>query len=139
MEFHLSPRSKEAIASLAATGTMHTHAPGPGLARKTVGASAEPSAPLRNLSAAHAVSISHTNSGKQGIMALTRIPTYAEIAAFRESIIKTRKNLSSTEFEAMQDKLVLMEYRCLRAINHLSNRTDSELMHRARDRAQFAP
>ena len=139
MEYHLSPRSKEAIANFAVTGAMHTRAHGPGLARKPAGASVEPSAPLRNLSAPHAVSISHTNSGKQGIMALSRIPTYAEIAAFRESIIKTRKNLSSTEFEAMQDKLVLMEYRCLRAINHLSNRTDSELMHRARDRAQFAP
>ena len=139
MEFHFSPRSKEVVASLVATGAMHTRASGPELARKTSGASEEQKGLLRNLSAPHAVSISHNHSGKQGIMALARIPTYAEIAAFRESIIKTRKNLSSTEFEAMQDKLVLMEYRCLRAINHLSNRTDSELMHRARDRAQFAP
>ena len=139
MECHPSPRSQKADASVAATGALRARTPGLGFARKSAGTSSEPSGPLRNFSASHAVSISHNHSGKQGIMALTRIPTYAEIAAFRESIIKTRKSLSSTEFEAMQDKLVLMEYRCLRAINHLSNRTDSELMHRARDRAHFAP
>ncbi len=139
MKFHLAPRSREIVATLTSAGTMQAGTPAPGLARKPAGVSSQPGGPLRKLSALHAVSINPTHSDKQGIMALTRIPTYAEIAAFRETIIKTRRSLSSTEFEAMQDKLVFMEYRCLRAINHLRNRTDSELMHRARDRAQFAP
>ena len=93
----------------------------------------------RNQSPQYAVIRNHPHKQEQGTMALSRIPTYAEIAAFRESIIKTRKSLSPKEMETMQDKLALMEYRCLRAINTLNDRTDSDLMKRAQQRSRLAP
>ena len=70
-------------------------------------------------------------------MALPHIPTYAEIEAFRDTLVKTRKQLSSMEFEAKKDTLVLMEYRCLRAIRALGDRPDSELMRRAQAQARL--
>lgn len=43
-----------------------------------------------------------------------RIPTYAEIASFRESLIKTRKQLELDELEKLHGTLVRMEFDCLR-------------------------
>ena len=43
------------------------------------------------------------------------IPTYAEIASFRESLIKTRKQLELDELEKLHGTLVRMEFDCLRA------------------------
>ena len=65
-----------------------------------------------------------------------RIPTYAEIASFRESLIKTRKQLELDELEKLHGTLVRMEFDCLRAIPSLNHRSDQDLMERARERAR---
>ena len=66
-----------------------------------------------------------------------RIPTYAEIASFRESLIKTRKQLELDELEKLHGTLVRMELDCLRAIPSLNHRADHDLMERARERARL--
>ena len=53
-------------------------------------------------------------------MPARRIPTYAEIASFRESLIKTRKQLELDELEKLHGTLVRMEFDCLRAIPSLA-------------------
>ena len=70
-------------------------------------------------------------------MPARRIPTYAEIASFRESLIKTRKQLELDELEKLHGTLVRMEFDCLRAIPSLSHRSDQDLMERARQRAHL--
>lgn len=72
-------------------------------------------------------------------MPARRIPTYAEIASFRESLIKTRKQLELDELEKLHGTLVRMEFDCLRAIPSLSHRSDQDLMQRARERARLEP
>ena len=70
-------------------------------------------------------------------MPARRILTYAEIASFRESLIKTRKQLELDELEKLHGTLVRMEFDCLRAIPSLSHRSDQDLMERARQRAHL--
>ncbi len=70
-------------------------------------------------------------------MTARRIPTYSEIALFRETLIKTRKTLEKDELEQQCNQLVRMEFACLRAIASLSDSTDQELMHKARQRADL--
>ena len=67
------------------------------------------------------------------------VPTFAEIAAYRATLIKEQKRLSPDELDAMQDTLMRMEFHCLRAIKGLRHRSDSELQARASQRAQLRP
>ena len=70
-------------------------------------------------------------------MTARRIPTYSEIASFREGLIKSRKMLDKDEIERQRNQLVRMEFACLRAIASLARCSDQELMERARSRAQL--
>ena len=77
-------------------------------------------------------------------MTARRVPTYAEIASFRESLLKSKKTLAQEELAAQQTRLMRMDYNCLRAIASLSHRSDLDLLARARQRAhlehyQYAP
>ena len=62
----------------------------------------------------------------------SKIPTYSEIASFKETLLKSKKQLDQEELKAMHETLVHMEFTCLRAISTLSHRTDMDLMRRAR-------
>mgnify|MGYP003589880537 CR=1 FL=1 len=70
-------------------------------------------------------------------MAARRIPTYAEIASFREKLIKSQKTLGQTELDKQCSQLIRMEFSCLRAIASLSERSDQELMYKAQRRARL--
>lgn len=70
-------------------------------------------------------------------MTARRIPTYSEIASFREGLIKSRKTLDKDEIERQRNQLVRMEFACLRAIASLAGCSDKELMQRARYRAEL--
>ena len=64
-----------------------------------------------------------------------RIPTYAEIASFKESLIKSRNELEQMELKSRQEKLARMEFACLRAIGSLAERSDRDLMLKAQQLA----
>ena len=66
-----------------------------------------------------------------------KVPTYAEIASFKASLIKAKKTLGQDELKLLQEKLVVMEFTCLRAISSLTHRSDKDLMARARKRARL--
>lgn len=65
------------------------------------------------------------------------IPTYAEIASFKESLLKSKKNLDEQTLKSKQEQLVRMEFRCLRSIDTLIKHPDDVLLARARIRARL--